>query len=85
LSSTQPLCRRGQILWMVRYDEVACPNCRNRSDITVGESSQGLRTLAGAGDAQTKNGLAIHTYLATKSMERRSFYNSDGDFLIGRR
>ncbi|TKY89736.1 hypothetical protein EX895_001521 [Sporisorium graminicola] len=42
----------------------------------------GLVTLCGAGDTTLKNGLAIHTYTATKSMVNRSFYNSDGDFLI---
>ncbi|KAJ1034635.1 hypothetical protein NDA18_001491 [Ustilago nuda] len=42
----------------------------------------GLVTLAGAGDTQLKNGIAIHTYTATKGMRRRSFYNSDGDLLI---
>ncbi|SJX61507.1 probable homogentisate 1,2-dioxygenase [Sporisorium reilianum f. sp. reilianum] len=42
----------------------------------------GMVTLAGAGDTQLKNGLAIHAYTASKSMGRRSFYNSDGDFLI---
>ena len=44
----------------------------------------GLTTLAGAGDSQVKNGLAIHIYCATKSMDKKSFYNSDGDMLIGR-
>ncbi|SPO22250.1 probable homogentisate 1,2-dioxygenase [Ustilago trichophora] len=43
---------------------------------------EGLVTLAGAGDTQLKNGIAIHTYTATKGMGRRSFYNSDGDLLI---
>ncbi|KAJ1033121.1 hypothetical protein NDA13_001120 [Ustilago tritici] len=42
----------------------------------------GLVTLAGAGDTQLKNGIALHTYTATKGMRRRSFYNSDGDLLI---
>ena len=42
----------------------------------------GMVTLAGAGDTQLKNGLAIHTYTATRSMGNKSFYNSDGDFLI---
>ncbi len=42
----------------------------------------GMVTLAGAGDTQLKNGIAIHTYTASQSMGRRSFYNSDGDLLI---
>jgi homogentisate 1,2-dioxygenase len=43
---------------------------------------QGLRTMAGQGDATTKSGIAIHVYAANASMERRAFCNNDGDFLI---
>ncbi|KAN0014682.1 hypothetical protein ACTFIU_001000 [Dictyostelium citrinum] len=43
---------------------------------------EGLITIAGAGHASVRHGLAIHIYTATKSMENKSFYNSDGDFLI---
>lgn len=43
---------------------------------------ESLVTLAGAGDCTTKGGLAVHIYTATKSMENKSFYNSDGDMLI---
>lgn len=42
----------------------------------------GLRTLAGAGEPTMKAGLAIHLYHANSSMEKKAFYNSDGDFLI---
>ncbi len=31
----------------------------------------GLRTVAGAGDARSRNGMAIHVYLCNKSMENR--------------
>lgn len=44
---------------------------------------QGLKTIAGAGDPSLKSGLSIHYYVANVSMENKSFYNSDGDFLIG--
>ncbi|RDI80518.1 hypothetical protein Vi05172_g9488 [Venturia inaequalis] len=43
---------------------------------------QGLRTIAGQGDAINKAGIAIHVYAASSSMERRAFCNNDGDFLI---
>ena len=43
---------------------------------------QGLVTIAGSGDCATKNGLAVHVYTATKSMDQKSFYNSDGDLLL---
>ncbi|CRK94775.1 CLUMA_CG008269, isoform A [Clunio marinus] len=42
----------------------------------------GLSTVCGAGDARVRHGLAIHIYVCNTSMENRSFYNSDGDFLI---
>ncbi|KAJ1928632.1 hypothetical protein FBU59_007116, partial [Linderina macrospora] len=42
----------------------------------------GLHTVCGAGDTALKSGLAVHIYMATQSMERRAFCNSDGDFLI---
>lgn len=42
----------------------------------------GLRTMAGNGDATLKTGLAIHMYACNASMEDTALYNSDGDFLI---
>jgi len=44
---------------------------------------QGLRTVCGAGDPSLKAGLAVYVYCANASMENKSFYNSDGDMLIG--
>jgi homogentisate 1,2-dioxygenase len=45
---------------------------------------EGLITICGAGSPSTKNGLAIHIYTANTPMKDKSFYNSDGDFLIGK-
>ncbi|KAK2020779.1 Homogentisate 1,2-dioxygenase [Colletotrichum zoysiae] len=42
----------------------------------------GLRTIAGSGDPTLREGLATHIFSATKSMEKKAFVNSDGDFLI---
>eukprot|EP01113_Clastostelium_recurvatum_P018292 TRINITY_DN2156_c0_g1_i1.p1 TRINITY_DN2156_c0_g1~~TRINITY_DN2156_c0_g1_i1.p1 ORF type:complete len:461 (-),score=98.21 TRINITY_DN2156_c0_g1_i1:60-1442(-) len=42
----------------------------------------GLKTLAGAGHPSVKHGLAVHIYTANTDMINKSFYNSDGDFLI---
>lgn len=42
-----------------------------------------MATLCGAGDARSRNGLAIHVYTCNKSMTNKAFNNSDGDFLIG--
>ncbi|GCB63378.1 hypothetical protein scyTo_0009656 [Scyliorhinus torazame] len=43
----------------------------------------GLHTLCGAGDIRSRCGLAIHIYACNTSMENKSFYNSDGDLLLG--
>jgi homogentisate 1,2-dioxygenase len=42
----------------------------------------GLRTLAGNGDSYLHSGVAIHIYVANRSMEDRFFYNADGELLI---
>jgi len=42
----------------------------------------GLNTVCGAGDARSRDGIAIHVYMCNKSMQDKCFYNSDGDFLI---
>lgn len=43
---------------------------------------ESLVTVAGAGDPQLKQGIAIYLYAANKNMGNTSFYSSDGDFLI---
>lgn len=43
---------------------------------------QGLRTLAGNGDATLSEGLAIHQYAFNTSMPNQAFVNHDGEFLI---
>ncbi|KAF2073932.1 hypothetical protein CYY_004756 [Polysphondylium violaceum] len=42
----------------------------------------GLITIAGAGHASVRHGVAIHIYTANIDMKNKCFYNSDGDFLI---
>lgn len=42
----------------------------------------GLCTIAGSGDPTVREGIATHLYTANKSMEKKAFVNSDGDFLI---
>jgi len=42
----------------------------------------GLTTVCGAGAARLRRGYAFHLYAANRSMERRAFYNADGDLLI---
>lgn len=45
---------------------------------------QSLHTICGAGDPSTQHGIAVHMYLCNASMHDSAFYNSDGDFLIGK-
>lgn len=42
----------------------------------------GLKSIAGSGDPTLREGLAVHSFLANASMEKRAAVNSDGDFLI---
>lgn len=43
---------------------------------------ESLVTVAGAGDPQLKQGIAIYLYAANKNMGNSVLYNSDGDLLI---
>ena len=70
--------------------------CRDESDLPIGQLRwnpipipdqpldflDGLRTIATCGDAALQLGMASHVYLATKSMDRKYFYNADGELLI---
>ncbi len=42
----------------------------------------GIITMAGGGDTHSWAGLGVHVYIASKSMEKKYFYNSDGEMLI---
>jgi len=42
----------------------------------------GLVTLAGNGNTDAHSGVGIHVYVANRSMERRAFYNADGELLL---
>lgn len=44
---------------------------------------EGMIGIAGAGDPTMREGVAVYVFTANKSMENKSFYTSDGDFLIG--
>lgn len=43
---------------------------------------EGQTTIAANGDARMQAGSAIHIYTANKNMEKRYFYNADGEELI---
>jgi homogentisate 1,2-dioxygenase len=43
---------------------------------------EGLITLAANGDVRLQQGMGVHVYLATRSMEDRYFYDADGELLL---
>jgi homogentisate 1,2-dioxygenase len=43
---------------------------------------EGMTTITTAGDAGAMAGMAAHVYCATRSMERETFYNADGEMLL---
>jgi len=67
-------------------DVVAPPNQLRWDPFEVPETPQdfvaGLLTLAANGDVRQQTGIAIHLYLANRSMETRYFYDADGELLI---
>ena len=42
----------------------------------------GLATMAGSDNCDAQRGLAIHMYVANRSMQERFFYDADGELLI---
>lgn len=44
----------------------------------------GLVLIASAGSPAMRNGLNVLNYSFNSPMDQRAFYNSDGDFLIGK-
>jgi homogentisate 1,2-dioxygenase len=41
-----------------------------------------VHTLAANGDVEAQAGVAVHVYLASRSMDRRALVNSDGEMLL---
>jgi homogentisate 1,2-dioxygenase len=69
------------------FDEVAAPPNRLRWDPLPfpdepADFLDGLVTMGGNGETSGRTGVAIHIYRANRSMERRVFYNADGELLI---
>ena len=67
--------------------EVELPPAPMRWDpIPIPDSSasfiEGMHTITTAGDAGAMAGMAAHIYCATRSMEKETFYNADGELLI---
>lgn len=60
---------------VLRWDALAMPD--KPTDFI-----DGLTTVAANGDANTQAGIGIHVYCANTNMDKRFFYNSDGELLI---
>ncbi len=69
------------------FDEVPTPPNQMRwSPLAIPSKPtdliDGIVTLAGNGDSHSWSGLAIHIYAANTSMDKRYFYNADGEMLF---
>ena len=79
--------RELALLRTAPFDEVPAPPDQLRWDplpIPSGAADfvDGLVTFAGNGDAALQAGIGIHLYACNRSMERRFFYDADGELLI---
>ncbi|MBA2379681.1 MAG: homogentisate 1,2-dioxygenase [Blastocatellia bacterium] len=69
------------------FDEVpTTPNQLRWDPLPIPEETtdfiEGITTIAGNGDVFGQTGIAIHIYACNKGMDRRYFYNADGEMLI---
>ena len=92
----RPSVRHGTGFRRVDAELLRTAPCRGESDLPIGQMRwnpvalpeeptdflQGLRTIATCGDAPTQIGIASHVYVANQSMDRRYFYNADGELLL---
>ena len=88
-SAAHPAYRRidNGLLRSAPFDEVEPPPNRLRwaplpFPDTPADFIDGLVTMGGNGDAGLRSGIAVHVYRATKSMDRRIFFSTDGELLI---
>ncbi len=61
----------------LRWDPLPLPDPEVPVDFV-----QGLFTMAGHGDPAAMSGCAIHVYRANASMDKRFFYDADGELLV---
>ncbi len=68
------------------HEIVTSPNQLRWDPIPIPQEStdfvNGLVTLAGNGSSELHTGVAIHVYVANRSMDDRFFYDADGELLI---
>jgi homogentisate 1,2-dioxygenase len=61
----------------MRWDPFSIPAVEVPTDFI-----DGLKTVAFNGNAELRQGTAVHIYVANVSMGNRFFYNADGEFLV---
>lgn len=66
----------------LRWDPVPLLSSPGSAPTVELDFVDGLSRIAGSGDEVSKKGLSIYTYSINRSMDTKSFQNSDGDFLI---
>ena len=59
----------------IRWDPLPLPSAPT-------DFVEGLYTLCGNGDAGNQFGIGVHLYVCNRNMEKRFFYNADGELLI---
>jgi homogentisate 1,2-dioxygenase len=77
----------GRLLKSAPFDEVPTPPTQLRWDPLLLPSLptdfvEGLITMAGNGDLGLQAGIGVHVYACNRSMEKRFFYDADGELLI---
>jgi homogentisate 1,2-dioxygenase len=88
-SAAHPAYRRvdNGLLRSAPFHEAEAPPNRLRWDPlpfpdTPSDFVDTLVTIGGNGDAGLRSGIGVHVYRATKPMDRRVFYDADGELLI---
>ncbi|HWR35030.1 MAG TPA: homogentisate 1,2-dioxygenase [Clostridia bacterium] len=81
----QPI--QSRLLRSTPFDEaVTSPNQLRWNPLPIPQEAtdfvDGLTTVAGNGDLSAHSGVAIHIYVANRSMTDRFFYDADGELLI---
>ena len=89
----QPAAKHGKFALLAnemfhnRFDEIpASPNQLRWDPLALPTEPRdfidGLLTMAGNGGAAPQSGIGIHVYAANRSMQKRFFYDADGELLI---
>ena len=92
----RPSVKHGRGFTATEPGMIRTAPCRHESDLPIGQMRwrpiaipkercdflDGLRTITTCGDVHVQVGMASHVYVANASMERKYFYNADGELLL---